>query len=227
MSAHHHHDHTHDHTHGHDHAHAPGERHPFQPDDDDTLTYPRRLEIALRELLIEKNVISADEVRAAIEDMDARTPARGAQVIARAWVDPAFKAQLLGDAKRACESLGLDLGATELELVAVENTAAVHNVIVCTLCSCYPRALLGLPPGWYKSFAYRSRVVNEPRVVLAEFGLDLPQDVTVRVHDSTADLRYLVIPMRPEGTEALSEDELAKLITRDSMIGVAQAKRPG
>jgi nitrile hydratase len=220
----HHHDH---HDHSHDHAHAPGEHHPFQPDDDDTLSYPRRLEIALRELLIEKGVISADEVRSAVEDMDARTPARGAQVIARAWVDPAFKSELLADANRACASLGLELGPTELKLVAVENTPAVHNVIVCTLCSCYPRALLGLPPGWYKSFAYRSRVVNEPRAVLAEFGLTLPQDVAVRVHDSTADLRYLVIPMRPAGTEAFSEDALAALVTRDSMIGVAQAKRPG
>ena len=213
-------EHHHDHTHEHPHTHGAGERHPFQPDDDDTLTYPRRLEIALRELLIEKNVISADEVRAAIEDMDARSPARGAQVVARAWVDPAFKAQLLADANRACESLGLDLGVSELKLVAIENTPTVHNVIVCTLCSCYPRSLLGLPPGWYKSFAYRSRVVNEPRAVLAEFGLDLPQDVAVRVHDSTADLRYLVVPMRPEGTEALNEEQLAALVTRDSMIGV-------
>lgn len=215
-----------EHHHHHDHAHGPGEHHPFQPDDDDTLTYPRRLEIALRELLIEKGIITADEVRAAVEDMDARTPARGAQVIARAWVDPAYKAQLLADANAACESLGLDLGATELKLVAVENTPTVHNVVVCTLCSCYPRALLGLPPGWYKSFAYRSRVVREPRAVLAEFGLTLPEKVTVRVHDSTADLRYLVVPVRPEGSEGLSEAELAVLVTRDSMIGVAQAKRP-
>lgn len=215
-----------EHHHHHDHAHGPGEHHPFQPDDDDTLTYPRRLEIALRELLIEKGIITADEVRAAVEDMDARTPARGAQVIARAWVDPAYKAQLLADANAACESLGLDLGATELKLVAVENTPTVHNVVVCTLCSCYPRALLGLPPGWYKSFAYRSRVVREPRAVLAEFGLTLPEEVTVRVHDSTADLRYLVVPVRPEGSEGLSEAELAALVTRDSMIGVAQAKRP-
>jgi nitrile hydratase len=214
----------HDHVNGH--AHAPGERHPFQPDDDDTLTYPRRMEIALRELLIEKGIITADEVRAAIEDMDARTPARGAQVVARAWVDPAFKAQLLADANAACASLGLDLGATELKLVAVENTPAVHNVIVCTLCSCYPRALLGLPPGWYKSFAYRSRVVREPRAVLAEFGLELPPEVTVRVHDSTADLRYLVVPMRPAGSEGMDAQALAALVTRDSMIGVAQARQP-
>ena len=221
MSEHHHHDHVHPH------APAAAGRHPFQPDEDDTLTYPRRLEIALRELLIEKGIVTADEIRAAIEDMDARTPARGAQVVARAWVDPEFKALLLADGNAACESLGLDLGPGELKLVAVENTPQVHNVIVCTLCSCYPRGLLGLPPSWYKSFAYRSRVVREPRAVLAEFGLHLPPEVAVRVHDSTADLRYLVIPMRPEGTEGMSEAELATLVTRDSMIGVAQARRPG
>jgi nitrile hydratase len=221
-----HHDHDHDHDH-HDHAHPPGQKHPFQPDVDDTLTYPRRMEIALRELLIEKGIVTADEIRAAVEDMDARTPARGAQVVARAWVDPEFKARLLADANAACASLGLDLGASELKLVAVENTPEVHNVIVCTLCSCYPRALLGLPPAWYKSFAYRSRVVNEPRAVLAEFGTVLPDDVAVRVHDSTADLRYLVVPMRPANSDGMSEQQLAGLVTRDSMIGVAPAKRPG
>ena len=216
----------HAHDHGHAHPHAPGQRHPFQPDADDTLTYPRKLEIALRELLIEKGVLSADEIRKAVEDMDARVPARGGSVIARAWVDPSFKAELLADAGAACAKLGVDLGETELKLTAVENTPTVHNVIVCTLCSCYPRNLLGLPPAWYKSFAYRSRVVVEPRAVLAEFGLVLPDAVSVRVHDSTADLRYVVIPMRPEGTEGMGEEELAALVTRDSMIGVAQARRP-
>lgn len=220
---HHHHDHDH-----HDHDHGGGhQKHPFQPDVDDTLTYPRRMEIALRELLIEKGILTADEIRAAVEDMDARSPARGSQVIARAWVDPAFKARLLADANAACDSLGLDLGVSELKLVAVENTPQVHNVVVCTLCSCYPRALLGLPPAWYKSFAYRSRVVNEPRTVLAEFGTTLPDDVSVRVHDSTADLRYIVVPMRPAGTEGMGEADLARLVTRDSMIGVCPAKRPG
>ena len=214
MSIHHHHDHSHGE------AHAPGERHPFQPDDDDTLTYPRRMEVALRELLIEKGVISADEIRAAIEDMDARTPARGAQVVARAWVDPAFKAQLLADANAACAGLGLDLGISELKLVAVENTPTVHNVIVCTLCSCYPRALLGMPPTWYKSRNYRSRVVFEPRAVLKEFGTELPDSVTVRVHDSNADMRYVVIPMRPQETEGWSEERLAGLLTRDTLVGV-------
>ena len=215
-----------DHGHPHDHSHPPGQRHPFQPDADDTLTYPRKLEIALRELLIEKGVFTADEIRAAVEAMDARVPARGAAVIARAWKDPQFKTALLADAGAACASMGVDLGETELKLVAVENTPAIHNVIVCTLCSCYPRNLLGLPPAWYKSFAYRSRVVSEPRAVLAEFGLTLPDDVSVRVHDSTADLRYIVVPMRPAGTERMSEEELAALVTRDSMIGVAQARRP-
>ena len=216
-----------DHRHAQDHPHPAGQRHPFQPDADDTLTYPRKLEIALRELLIEKGVFTADEIRAAVEAMDARVPARGAAVIARAWIDPTFKAALLADAGAACASIGVDLGESELKLVAVENTPKVHNVIVCTLCSCYPRNLLGLPPAWYKSFAYRSRVVSEPRAVLAEFGLVLPDDVSVRVHDSTADLRYLVIPMRPEETEGMSEAELAELVTRDSMVGVAQARRPG
>ena len=217
----------HDHGHAHDHSHPAGQRHPFQPDVDDTLSYPRKLEIALRELLIEKGIFTADEIRAAVEAMDARVPARGGAVIAHAWSDPQFRAALLADAGAACASIGVDLGESELKLVAVENTPKVHNVIVCTLCSCYPRNLLGLPPAWYKSFAYRSRVVSEPRAVLSEFGLVLPDDVSVRVHDSTADLRYLVVPMRPEGTERMSEEELAALVTRDSMIGVAQARRPG
>jgi nitrile hydratase subunit alpha len=221
-----HHDHHHGHDH-HDHSHPPGQKHPFQADVDDTLTYPRRMEIALRELLIEKGILTADEIRAAIEDMDSRSPAGGAKVVARAWVDPEFKAALLEDANAACTSLGFDMSIRELKLVAVENTPEVHNVVVCTLCSCYPRALLGLPPAWYKSFAYRSRVVNEPRAVLAEFGTTLPDNTVVRVHDSTADLRYLVLPMRPANTEGMSEEQLAALVTRDSMIGVSAARSAG
>ena len=201
----------------HDHAHG----HPLQPDADDTLTYPRKLEIAVRELLIEKGVFTADDVRATIEELDGRTPDRGSGVVARAWLDPAFKTLLLADGRKACESLGIDMNLFNVELAVVENTPKAHNVIVCTLCSCYPRMLLGLPPAWYKSRAYRSRMVREPRVVLREFGLELADDVTVRVHDSTADLRYLVLPMRPEGTEGMSEEGLAALVTRDSMIGVA------
>jgi nitrile hydratase len=179
---------------------------------------------AVRELLIEKGVFTADEMRRAIEAMDARTPAQGALVVARAWVDPDYKARLLADGTAAVEELGIDMGPTKL--VVVENTPDVHNVIVCTLCSCYPRMLLGLPPAWYKSRDYRSRTVIEPRAVLTEFGTTLPDDVDVRVHDSTADMRYLVLPMRPEGTEHLSEHELAALVTRDTMIGVAQVPSP-
>jgi nitrile hydratase subunit alpha len=217
------HDH-HDHHHGH--AHPPGYRHPLQPDADDTLTYPRRLEIAVRELLIEKGIFTAEDVRAGIEEMDGRTPENGARVVARAWTDPDFRKQLLTDAGRACETLGY-VTDTTTHLTAVENTPKVHNVIVCTLCSCYPRALLGLPPTWYKSLAYRRRTVREPRAVLKEFGLELPDDVTVRVHDSNADLRYIVLPMRPEGTTDMTEGELAGLVTRDCLVGTAVPRKPG
>ena len=146
-------------------------------------------------------------------------------MIARAWVDPEFKARLLHDAKAAVAELGYDSGEAPV-LVAVENNPQVHNVVVCTLCSCYPRALLGLPPDWYKSLNYRSRVVIDPRGVLKEFGLELEPGVEVRVYDSSADMRYLVIPERPAGTEHLSEAELANLVTRDSMIGVTKARAP-
>jgi len=163
--------------------------------------------------------VTADEVRRQVEDMDRRTPARGAQAVARAWSDPAFKARLLTDGNGALEEIGLDRGP--YKLVVVENTPHVHNVIVCTLCSCYPRWLLGLPPDWYKSRNYRSRMVREPRAVLHEFGLDLPDSTTVRVHDSTADMRYLVLPARPASTADWSEAQLAAIVTRDTMIGVA------
>ncbi|WP_119458259.1 nitrile hydratase subunit alpha [Rhodospirillaceae bacterium SYSU D60014] len=200
--------------------------HPHEtlPDQDGPLSYYQRMEAAVRELLVEKGVLAAAEIREAVEAMDARSPADGARVVARAWVDPAFKARLLADGSAACRELGIDIGGTNL--VAVENTPDAHNLIVCTLCSCYPRLLLGLPPDWYKSRAYRSRAVREPRAVLAEFGTDLPADVAVRVHDSTADMRYLVIPMRPSDTDGFSEAELAALVTRDSMIGVALARQP-
>jgi nitrile hydratase subunit alpha len=205
----------HDH---HDHPHP----HPTRPDADDALTYYQAMEIAVRELLVEKGVLSADDVRRQVENMDSRTPARGAAVVARAWSDAAFKARLLGEGNAALEAIGLERGP--YKLVAVENTPAVHNVVVCTLCSCYPRWLLGLPPDWYKSRTYRSRTVREPRAVLREFGVELPDDVTVRVHDSTADMRYLVLPARPAGTEGWSEERLASIVTRDCMIGVALAK---
>jgi nitrile hydratase len=207
----------HEHNHKHE-AHAP-------ITDQRESTYYEKRAFAIQSLLIEKGRVTADEIRRAVEDMDMRTPALGAKVVARAWVDPAFKARLLADAKAAIAELGIDIGSLTT-LVAVENRDKVHNVVVCTLCSCYPRFLLGLPPDWYKSLSYRSRVVGDPRGVLQEFGLELEADVEVRVYDSTADMRYLVIPTRPAGTEHLSEEELASLVTRDSMIGVAEARAP-
>jgi nitrile hydratase len=183
------------------------------------LGYFQLMEVSLRELLVEKGVLSEQQIGAMVEDMRSRGPERGAKVVARAWTDPAFKQRLLANGTAACEELGLDVPA--LRLVVVENTAQTHNMIVCTLCSCYPRMLLGIPPDWYKSRPYRSRAVREPREVLAEFGLKIPDDVAIRVHDSTADMRYMVLPMRPAGTEGWSEDRLASIVTRDSMIGVA------
>ncbi len=183
------------------------------------------LETAVRELLIEKGVLTADEVRGAIEAMDARGPAQGSCIVARAWTDAGYRERLLADGGAAAQELGIDVGATHL--VVVENTPRIHNLIVCTLCSCYPRMVLGLPPDWYKSKAYRSRAVREPRAVLAEFGTELAAGVEVRVHDSTAELRYLVLPLRPAGTDDWSEAALADLVTRDAMIGVAEARAPG
>ncbi len=198
---------------------------PPRPDDPEPSTYYHFLGMAMRELLIEKGVFSADEERRAIEAMEARSPAMGARIVARAWTNADYKARLLADGRPAAEELGAEV--TAAQLVVVESTAKIHNVIVCTLCSCYPRSMLGLPPAWYKSADYRKRVVYEPRAVLAEFGTRLADDVEVRVHDSTADMRYLVLPMRPEGTEGWSEDKLAALVTRDSMIGVTPALEPG
>jgi nitrile hydratase subunit alpha len=189
------------------------------------LTYFQLMEVTLRELLVEKGIVTEQQVRDAVEDMKRRTPERGARVVARAWVDAAYKRRLLENGSRACEELGLDVPA--LKLVVVENTPQVHNAIVCTLCSCYPRPLLGIPPEWYKSRNYRSRMVREPRAVLAEFGLKIPEEVAIRVHDSTADMRYMVLPMRPAGTDGWDEDRLASLVDRDSMIGVAVPKTPG
>ncbi len=209
----------HDH---HDHLSPSG--HPYRPDDDHPLTYWQQMEIAVRELLIEKGVTTAQEVNAQIDMMDARTPANGAAVVARAWTDPDFRAALLEDAGAATRGMGFDIGP--MRLIALENTHDVHNIVVCTLCSCYPRNLLGLPPDWYKSRAYRSRTVKEPRKVLAEFGVTLPATTTVRVHDSTADMRYVVIPQRPAGTDNWTADALKELVTRDSMIGTGQAKMP-
>jgi nitrile hydratase len=186
------------------------------------LSYFQLMEVTLRELLVEKGIITEQQVDREVEEMRERTPERGAQVVARAWVDAAFKERLLLNGTKACEELGLEIPA--LKLVVVENTPQVHNAIVCTLCSCYPRVLLGIPPDWYKSRNYRSRMVREPRIVLEEFGLKIPEHVTIRVHDSTADMRYLVLPMRPASTEGWSEERLAALVNRDSMIGVALPK---
>ena len=201
--------------------------HPHEslPDAADKLTYYQTMEVAVRELLIDKGILTADEVRRQIEDMDGRNAGMGARMVARAWVDPEYKQRMLTDGNAAAEEVGLDHGA--YKLVVVENTRDVHNVIVCTLCSCYPRWLLGLPPDWYKSRNYRSRVVREPRAVLREFGLELADQIAVRVHDSNADMRYLVLPLRPAGTEGWNEEQLATLATRDSMIGIALADSAG
>jgi nitrile hydratase len=212
-----HHDHDHDHDHAHPHS-------PPAPDDDDGYDrYEVLLQTAIRELLDEKGIITADELHRQIDYQDSLTPAIGGKIVAKAWVDPEFKRKLLADPLEAINaSFALDI-TTPLDLVVLENTPTVHNVVVCTLCSCYPRMLLGIPPAWYKSIDYRSRVVVEPRKVLAEFGTHIPNEVEVRVSDSTADLRFLVLPYRPVGTEGMSEAELATLVTRDSMIGTSLA----
>ncbi len=186
--------------------------------------YGKRI-YAIRDLLIEKGILTHEDIQAQIEYMDARSPANGARLVARAWVSPEFKALLLSDPKAACAEMGIDASGLT-EFVVLENTEQVHNLVVCTLCSCYPRPILGRPPDWYKSFSYRSRAVVEPRAVMAEFGTTLPDSVEVRVYDSSADIRYLVLPVRPSGTEDLKEEELAALVTRDSLIGVTTAKTP-
>ena len=177
---------------------------------------------AIRDLLVEKGVISEKDIQCQIDYQEARSLANGAKLVARAWVDPAFKARFIADPKAACAEMGIDATALN-EFVVLENTDQLRHMVVCTLCSCYPRPILGRPPDWYKSLNYRQRSVSDPRGVMREFGLELPDDVEVRVHDSTADIRYLVLPLRPEGTEGWSETELAKLVTRDSMIGVMDA----
>ena len=175
---------------------------------------------AIEALLVEKGILTKEDVRRQIEYMESRSPANGARLVARAWVDPEYRALLLSDTKAAALELGIDASGP-VEFITVENTPEVHNLIVCTLCSCYPRAILGRPPDWYKSFNYRSRAVNEPRTVMREFGLEIPEDTKVAVHDSSADVRYLVLPMRPPGTEDMNEEELADLVTRDCLIGVS------
>lgn len=197
--------------------------HPHQPDLEDLpLTYHMALTAAVTQLLVAKGIVSAEEVRSTIEDIDSRTPADGARLVARAWLDPDFMARVLSDVNAAAAELGIDAGGIPIRAVACSSDH--HHLVVCTLCSCYPRLLIGLPPDWYKARAFRSRAVREPRQVLAEFGLELSQDIGLTVHDSTADMRYIVIPNRPAGTDDFSEDQLAAIVTRDCMIGTAMPK---
>lgn len=207
----------HDHDHAHDHAaiEADGPQGHYQ-----------HLAAATRSLLIEKGVFSAGDMRAMIEKIDERSPALGAKIVARAWTDAGFKARLLAEGKKAIEA-EMDIDAVAADIVVVENTADVHNVVVCTLCSCYPVFILGRPPDWYKSYAYRSRAVRDPRGVLREFGTEIDPEREVRVHDSTADMRYLVLPMQPEGTEGWPEEKLAGIVTRDTMVGTAEVRPAG
>ena len=214
--------HDHDHAHGHDHHHDHDTT--FQPDIREPEKEWELTEIAIRELLIEKGVITAREVSDMVEAWERKSPEDGAKVVARAWVDAEFKARLLADGNAAVAEMGCVFEGTKL--VVIENSDDVHHMVVCTLCSCYPRPLLGIPPLWYKSREYRSRAVREPRAVLQEFGTEISQDREVRVLDSTADCRYLILPRRPAGTDNMSEAELAELVTRDSMIGTAEARMP-
>jgi nitrile hydratase len=205
-----HHDHGHDGEHGHTHD---------EP-------YASIRAKALESLLVEKGIISTDAIDAVVRTYEQDIgPLNGARVVARAWVDPEYRARLLSDGTSAIAEMGY-MVTQGAEIAVLENTPGAHNMVVCTLCSCYPWAVLGLPPAWYKSTAYRSRAVVEPRAVLQEFGVTLPDEVTVRVWDSTAEVRYMVLPLRPEGTERMSENELAELVSRDSMIGVALVSRP-
>ena len=194
--------------------HEPGPRH--------ELGHWAKRTYAMRDLLIEKGVVTREDLRRQAEFTDSRTPANGAKLVARAWTDPAFKERLMAEPKEACAEMGIDAASLN-EFVVLENTDEVRHVVVCTLCSCYPRPILGRPPDWYKSVNYRKRAVVDPRGVMREFGMDVPDRVEVRVHDSTADMRYLVIPARPPGTEGLGVEQLEKLVTRDSMIGVTDA----
>lgn len=193
--------------------------HPQIPDDAETANEFEILETAVRELAIGHGLFSADDHRQWLEWMDAATPALGARLVARAWVDPDYRDRALADGTRAAQEIGIN-NYDRAPLIVMANTPTTHNLVVCTLCSCYPRAVLGLPPDWYKSPSYRKRAVRWPRALLAEFGTIIPPEVQIRVHDSNANMRYLVLPMRPEGTEDSSEDQLAAIVTRDTMIGV-------
>ena len=194
--------------------------------DTEELSYHARRVRAMETLLAEKGVLAIEEVQRNVDTVESRSPADGARVVAKAWTDAEYKAKLLSDPEAALAVMGYTLPDPTPKLGVVENSGDVHHLVVCTLCSCYPRALLGRPPDWYKSFAYRSRAVSDPRGVLQEFGTEVSDDTEVVVLDSTADLRYLVLPQQPAGTEGMSEAELAALVTRDSMIGVSRALAP-
>ncbi len=210
------------------HAHHPDHDHHHEHEHEGSALSPIALRVkALESLLVEKGYVDPAALDAIVETYETKIgPRNGARVVAKAWTDPQYKAWLLKDATAAIASLGFT-GRQGEHMVAVENTPDTHNLIVCTLCSCYPWTVLGLPPVWYKAPPYRSRAVLDPRSVLAEFGLELPQETAIRVWDSTAEIRYLVLPMRPQATEGWSEEKLAKLVTRDSMIGTALPLAPG
>lgn len=208
----------------HDHAHHDHPE-PLVVEDDEGNLEGQQLSAALQSLLIKKGLLSAGEVTLEIQNIESPGLHLGAKIVARAWADPAYKARLLANGKDAAAELKIKVG--EAQLVVVENTPALHNVVVCTLCSCYPRSILGQPPSWYISKAYRARTVREPARVLEEFGLQLPASTAICVHDSNADMRFLVLPQRPAGSEGMTQDQLSLLVTRDSMIGVAQALPPG
>ena len=211
------HDHEHDHDHNHDHGHDHGQDVPS-----DTALRVK----ALESLLVEKGLVDAAALDAIVDTYENKIgPRNGARIVARAWTDPDYKARLMGDATAAIAEMGYT-GAQGEHMVVVENTPEVHNLVVCTLCSCYPWPVLGLPPVWYKSSAYRSRAVIEPRKILSEFGVAVPDDVAVRVWDSTAEIRYLVLPERPAGTDGMDAEALAALVTRDAMVGVAKVAGP-
>jgi nitrile hydratase len=209
-------DHHHDHDHDDD----------YPREHDAPLSGPALRVKALESLLVDKGLVDPQALDALVDTYERKVgPRNGARVVARAWTDPAYRERLLADASAAIAELGY-IGRQGEDMVVVENTPRVHNMVVCTLCSCYPWPVLGLPPVWYKSAPYRSRAVIDPRGVLREFGVDVPDDVEIRVWDSTAEIRYLVLPQRPSGTEGMSEEELAALVTRDAMIGVAVVAPP-
>ncbi|ROP83888.1 nitrile hydratase [Stella humosa] len=223
MSGHHHH-HGHGHGHGHDHDHHD---HDHDHGEEQHWTEVELRVKALESLLVDKGLVDPAAMDVLIQTYETKVgPRNGARVVARAWADPAYKARLLADGSAAIAELGYT-GRQGEDMVVLENSEAVHHMVVCTLCSCYPWPVLGLPPAWYKAAPYRARAVREPRAVLAEFGVDVPADREVRVWDSTAELRYLVLPQRPPGTEGMDEEALAGLVTRDSMIGVGQPLPPG